>query len=112
MSIRPIDMQVLIPRATEVGVQQNNLAQQSTIQQQQFAEQLSKAAEVRQQQVQGITKGQGGKIERDGQKAKNHKRDAEQPGHSNSAAVAETPEAETETASRDPVLGYIIDIKT
>lgn len=112
MSIRPIDMQVIIPRATEVGIQQNNLAQQSTVQQQQFAEQMAKAAAVRQQQVQGINKGQGGKIERDGNKEKNHKHHEDDTAEKSSTLAVESSESETETKGRDPVLGYIIDIKT
>ena len=112
MSIRPIDMQVIIPRSTEVGVQQNNLAQQSVVQQQQFAEQMAKAAAVRQKQVQGIAKGQGGKIEREGNKEKNNKHHADEAGENSGALSAESPESEGETIRRDPVLGHIIDIKT
>lgn len=112
MSIRPIDMQVLIPRSTEVGVQQNNIAQQSTLQQQQFAEQMAKVAEVRQQQVQSIAKGQGGKVEREGSKEKNNRRQSAQAEQKGSTDSEELVEEETESVRLDPILGHIIDIKT
>ena len=114
MSIRPIDMQVLIPKVTEVGIQQNNLAHQGTLQQQQFAEQLEKTVQLRQQQVQGVVKGQGGKVERDDKKEKNNKRYGSDPGQNRNVASAESSESEDsakESARPDPVLGHIIDIK-
>lgn len=115
MSIRSIDMQVLIPKAMEVGKQQNNLTQQSTIQQQQFAEQMAKTAAVRQHQVQSIVKGQGNKIERDGKQGKNNKQqDRDDLVSTNNAASKESPETgdSAEEVRADPVLGHIIDIKT
>jgi hypothetical protein len=105
-------MQVLIPKATDVGFQQNNLVQQSALQQQQFAEQMAKTAEVRQQQVQGIVKGQGGKIERDEKKERNNKRQSGDASQNRSAASEESLEVEAESMKQDPILGHIIDIKT
>lgn len=105
-------MQVLIPRSTEVGVQQNNLVQQGTLQQQQFAEQMAKTAAVRQQQVQGIAKGQGAKIERDEKKERNSNRHADEAEQNSSALSNESLESENETMTQDPILGHIIDIKT
>ncbi len=114
MSIRSIDMQVLIPKATEVGKQQNSLAQQSTVQQQQFAEQMQKTAEMRQHQVQGLTKSQGGKVERDEQKDKSNSQRQDNPEENNKAAATELLEQENteNSVGRDPILGHIIDIKT
>ena len=110
MSIRPIDMQVLIPKATEVGKQQNNLNQQSTLQQQQFVEELKKTVQVRQQQVQGMDKSQGGKVERDeNQKHKKHPREfARNHDQPKEASEQEDPEG----VGQDPLRGHIIDIKT
>lgn len=112
MSIRPMDMQVLIPKATEVGKQQNNLTQQSTLQQQQFAEELKKTVQVRQQQVQGMDKSQGNKVERDeNQKHKKHPhnyaRNHDQPKES-----PEQEDPEGTIVGQDPLRGHIIDIKT
>lgn len=115
MSIRPIDMQVLIPKATEVGIQQNNLVHQSTLQQQQFAEQMEKTAQVRQQQVQGIVKSQGGKVERDDKKRKNKQRYGSDPNRERNQFPEESMELENSddlTTMSDPILGHIVDIKT
>ncbi|TWH48625.1 hypothetical protein [Sporomusa sp. KB1] len=116
MSIRAIDMQVIIPKATEVGAQQNNLAHQGTLQQQQFAEQMEKAAQVRQQQVQSVEKGQGGKVERDNKKENsNSKRGASDFNQNHNAVPQESLESENSEQGimpPDPVLGHIIDIKT
>ena len=116
MSIRAIDMKVMIPKATEVGTQQNNLAHQGTLQQQQFAEQMEKAAQVRQHQVQSSEKAQGGKVERDDKKENsNNKRggsDLNQNHNVVSQKSLESENSEQGTMPPDPVLGHIIDIKT
>ncbi|WP_425060884.1 hypothetical protein SCACP_16410 [Sporomusa carbonis] len=116
MSIRSIDMQVLIPRATEVGKHQQNIAQQSTVQQQQFAEQMQKTAEVRQHQVQSLVKSQGGKVERDETKEKQSKHRSNGYLRQDTAIdrddTADHENTENTTVGRDPALGHIIDIKT
>lgn len=115
MSIRAIDMQVLIPRATEAQKQQSNINQQGALQQQQFAEQMQKLAQVRQQQVQGMVKSQGGKVERDDTKEQDSKqrskRYPQQKVGDSQAEVAEREKAENSASGQDPVLGHIIDIK-
>lgn len=114
MSIRSIDMQVLIPKATEVGKQQNNLTQQSTLQQQQFSEEMKKMVLVRQQQVQGMEKSQGSKVEREETKDK-HKKRSPNYAHNPDKLEKELPEQEnTESTNigKDPLRGHIIDIKT
>ncbi|WWV70571.1 hypothetical protein SOV_18660 [Sporomusa ovata DSM 2662] len=107
-------MQVIIPKATEVGTQQNNLAHQGTLQQQQFAEQMEKAAQVRQHQVQSVEKGQGGKVERDDKKENNKRGDSDLNQNHNvvSQKSLESENSEQEIMPPDPVLGHIIDIKT
>lgn len=115
MSIRSIDMQVLIPKATEVGKQQSNIAQQGTLQQQQFAEQMQKTAAVRQQQVQEIVKGQGGKVEREETKDRHTKqsRHYAQSNDKQQKDLLEPDNIEDDASiNYDPVLGHIIDIKT
>ncbi|WP_093791708.1 hypothetical protein [Sporomusa acidovorans] len=115
MSIRSIDMQVLIPKATEVGKQQNNLTQQSITQQQQFAEQMQKMAEVRQHQVQEIVKSKDGRIERDTTKDRNSRNQHHNNGENASKTAKESLETESIenlTVSQDPIRGRIVDIKT
>lgn len=110
MSIRSIDMQVLIPRATEVQKQQNTLGQQSTLQQQQIAEQLQKTAEIRQHQVQDVEKSQSGRVNRD--ETAEERSASYYPRKEPAAKPVETEEEENPVSGRDPVLGHIIDIKT
>ncbi|HWR43138.1 hypothetical protein [Sporomusa sp.] len=113
MSIRSIDMQVLIPRATEAQKHQSNIVQQGALQQQQFAEQMQKTAEVRQHQVQDIVKSQGGKVKRD--ETKDNPPSNSYPRKNTAANQVETAEqenAENTVIGQDPILGHIIDIKT
>ncbi|QJW48390.1 hypothetical protein HA075_23475 [bacterium BFN5] len=65
MNIRPVDLQIIIPKATEVGKTQAFMNQQSTIQQQYSEEKNQKIADQRLQQVQETFKNEGGKIQRD-----------------------------------------------
>ncbi|SMC65523.1 hypothetical protein [Sporomusa malonica] len=115
MSIRSIDMQVLIPRATEAQKHQSSITQQGTLQQQQFAEQMQKIAEVRQQQVQGLVKGQGGKVERDETKDQHSKQRSNRYPQQNTAdgqvEISDQENSENAAIGQDPVLGHIIDIK-
>ncbi|QDR80520.1 hypothetical protein SPTER_18480 [Sporomusa termitida] len=110
VSIRSIDMQVLIPRATEVQKHQNTIAQQGTLQQQQMAEQMQKTAEVRQHQVQDIEKSQSGRVNRD--ETKDERSSSSYPRQEPAANQVETDEKENPVSGQDPVLGHIIDIKT
>lgn len=106
-------MQVLIPKATEVGKQQNSLAQQSTVQQQQFAEQMQKTAEIRQHQVQGMVKSQGGKVKREEQRDKSNQRQGNPEGNNEVVPTELSDQENTENSvGHDPILGHIIDIKT
>lgn len=113
MTIRPIDMQVLIPKATEVGKQQNTLAQQNTVQQQQLAEQMQKTAEMRQQQVQGTNKGEGGKVKRD--ETKDKRNNYRRGNYETSSSLSDSPNQESPedaAVTQDPILGHVVDIKT
>lgn len=110
MNIRPVDLQVLIPRATEVGKSQQVIDHQSSLQQQQFAEQWQQISTKRQQQVQEAPKGEGGKIQNE------KKEQGKQKGgkHRQKNGVADLTDDEiTNNASLDdPVRGHTIDIKT
>ena len=109
VSIRSIDMQVLVPRATEVQKQQNTMVQQGVLQQQQIAEQMQKTAEIRQHQVQDIEKSQSGRVNRDEEK---EERSSHHPRKDLAANQLKTDEDEISISGQDPVLGHIIDIKT
>lgn len=65
MSIRPMDMQVLIPKATEVSKIQQTEAHKENLQQQEFAMQLQKNMLDRQKQVQHTSESEGRKVEKD-----------------------------------------------
>jgi hypothetical protein len=116
MSIRSIDMQVLIPRATEAQKHQNNITQQGSLQQQQLAEQMQKTAEVRQHQVQSLVKSQGGLVERDESKDQQSKhrsnRDPQQNPTTSQVDICDQESTDSTAVSQDPVLGHIVDIKT
>lgn len=110
MSIRPIDLQVLIPRATEVGKAQQVADQQSINQQQQFAEQWQKISDSRQQKVQNTPKSEGGKVHRDSAQQQNQEQEANHQNFSDERP--QEPEQQSNQASNsDPVRGHVIDIK-
>lgn len=112
MSIRPVDLQVLIPRATEVGRVQQMVDQQNTLQQQQFAEQWQQISVSRQKKVQGTPKTVDGKIRREKEKegTKDHSGYGKQ---SNShSSDHDKQQGESSQNSVDPNRGRLIDIIT
>lgn len=110
MNIRPMDMQVLIPRATDVAKNQHINDQQSMQQQQQFAAEWKRIADTRQNQVQSSTKTEGEKV-----KAKEERergKHQEQEKEENEQAAKETIEHTVNQPSvDDPLRGHTIDIK-
>lgn len=109
MNIRSIDLQVLIPRATEAGKVQQVTNQQPTLEQQQFAEQFQAIANSRQRQVQNVPKPEDGKIqnkkEKDHQQSKQQQQDDAFHKHEDAAHGQEE-------YIPDPIKGHVIDIKT
>jgi len=111
LTIRPVDLQILIPKVTEVGKNQHHTDHQDTLQQQQFADQWQQVSANRQHQVQGTNKSGDHKVgseahpkqQQHSNKGKNqqddkqNKNDADQVNHA---------------SSHDPVRGKLIDIKT
>ncbi len=65
MNIRPIDLQVIIPHATDIGKMQATQNNQQITQQQQFAEQLQRQAAEQQGQVQGTLRVEMPRVHRD-----------------------------------------------
>lgn len=106
MSVRPIDLQVLIPRTTEVSRIQQVSDQQAALQQQQSAAEWQRLAANRQQQVQKPQQNVGGKIDPDAHQEggmeheADHRRDRHRPAE------------DEEVAGVDPDRGHMIDIKT
>lgn len=105
MNIRSIDLQVLIPRATEVSKIQQTNDHQSALQQQENAAAQQQLSVARQQQVQRTPQSEGGKIEpdakREGQAEHHHRDDAHHADENDSL-----------DGSQDPLRGHHIDIKT
>lgn len=111
MNIRPVDLQVLIPRSTEVSKAQQVTDHQVTVQQQQFSEELQQTMAHRQHQIQGTHKGEGGTVQRD-----KDERNRRQHNH-HRKLKAKTLEQDSECTENnaildDPVRGHLIDIKT
>ena len=111
MTIRPVDLQVLIPRVTEVGKTQHITDHQDTLQQQQFAGKWQKISEKREQQVQGTTKSEDGKVgwDKNSKEQSNSKNGQKHQDGKHSNAEADMV---NHASSEDPVRGNLIDIKT
>lgn len=108
MNIRSIDLQVLIPRATEAGKVQQTTNQQPIVEQQQFAEQFQAIANSRQRQVQNVPKPEDGKIHN--QKEKEHQQSKHQQRDDSYEEEDVAPGQEDDIP--DPIKGHVIDIKT
>lgn len=108
MNIRSIDLQVLIPRVTEVSKNQQVVENQRAVQQQQFVEEWRHISMQRQTQIQHTSHAEEGIIhdtlERDG-KPKQWRRDQK-------SRKKGTDESVEEVNHNDPLRGNIIDIKT
>jgi FKBP-type peptidyl-prolyl cis-trans isomerase len=112
MSIGSVDLQIIIPRSTEVGKNQHVADHQSTLQQQQFAEQWQKVSHERQQQVQSTPKDEGGKVQRENQQEKQKRHESQQDEHEKLTQADAVIQAVNQASGEDPVRGHLIDIKT
>lgn len=110
MNIRSIDLQVLIPHATEVGKTQHTTNQQNAAQQQDFAMQWQRIAQDRQQQVQLVNHSEGGKVKEKQESPEKHQEQDEQD-HSQQQDSQENQESSPEQLAHDPIRGHLIDIK-
>ena len=111
LTIRPVDLQVLIPRVTEVGKNQHITDHQDTLQQQQFAGKWQHVSANRQKQVQGTTKSEEGKVQEKNSKEQSHSKDGQKQQdvkHSKTDAA----DMVNHASNGDPVRGNLIDIKT
>ncbi len=73
MSIRPVDMQVILPHVTDVGKVQAVQNDQAATSQQLFAEKLQREAQMKQEQVQESKRAEFGKVTRDKEKEQQQK---------------------------------------
>lgn len=110
MTIRSIDLQVLIPRVTEVSRNVQISDQQSVAQQQQLAEQWQQVSASLRQQVQGTPRKEHGRVRSDDrQPGQSRKRPKGQPVAAPSAAMEQDASG---AAGTDPVRGHLLDVKT
>ncbi len=110
MNIGPVELQVIIPKATEVGKVQNQLNQQAVLTQDQNTEQWQHIAANRRQQVQTAEKSSGGVIRRKPEGERHH-REQQQPPFSSSRAKSPTKKNE-QNDTEDPLRGHLLDIRT
>lgn len=108
MSIRSIDLQVLIPRATEASKNQQTNDHQNSLQQQQQSEAWRQIAANRQHQVQNTPKSAGGKIEQEREKEKRREQDQKKESSDHHSGAQDS----SKDTIADPALGHSIDIKT
>lgn len=113
MSIRPIDLQVMMPHVTDIGKVQATQNQQMVTQQQQFAEQLQRQVEARQGQVEGTKKTEMPRVHREKSDAGGHSGGGRQQGDQESKRhEADSHQAESHGVDFDPVRGHHIDIES
>lgn len=109
LTIRPVDLQVIIPRVTEVGKSQHVGNHQETLQQQQFADKWQHISTNRQKQVQSAEKSDSGKIRRENQPKEEQQAKKDEQKRSSKSKEADM---ENHASNEDPVRGNLIDIKT
>ncbi len=107
MNIRSIDLQVLIPRTTEVSKVLQTHDHQATLQQQQNAAAQQQLSAARQQQVQRTPQSEGGKVDADAKREGQGQADQHRRDDSHQANESDGLEG-----GQDPLRGHHIDIKT
>lgn len=110
LTIRPVDLQIVIPRVTEVGKTQHTTDHQDTLQQQQFEGKWQQISTKRQQQVQSTTKSEDGKVGEKHAKEQNHSSNNKK--QEQNAPEKNDTEQSNHPSNKDPVRGKLIDIKT
>ncbi len=113
MNIRPVDLQVLVPRTIDVAKMASVHDQQAVTQQQQLSANLKQAVEAKQRQVQTALSSQhDGRV--DMQELDQEKRKGRRQHEGRNDRENQESEQETGSAAIPPVsmLGHTIDIKT
>ena len=111
MNIRSIDLQVLIPHATEVGRTQHIANQQNGIQQQDFASQWQRISQERQKQVQLVDQTDNGKVN-EKKDSSGSRRNQEEPKKRQRKVDSQAQQQQAAHLSSDCQIGGKIDIKT
>ncbi len=115
MNIRPIDMQVLVPRTVDVSKVQQLVNQQGTVNQQLLGDQLKQLSDHRQHQVQQLLPSEGEKV------TANKEREAKQQQQKKpDDPLLQQPDSDSleqkvvlnRPSQNDPVRGHSIDIIT
>lgn len=113
MSIRPVDLQVILPHATDVGKVQAIQNDQAATSQQLFAEKLMREAQERQGQVQETQRSEMGKVTRDKEKDQQERKKKKKQ-QNVASEQKEKPEVKVNYKDRkgslDPLIGKNLDI--
>ncbi|WP_418790209.1 hypothetical protein [Phosphitispora sp. TUW77] len=105
MTLRPIDMQVLLPKVSEVNRNQPIQNQQDHTQQQQLAAEFQKQMDIQKHKVRNSEKSDGQRIEQEtGDKASGHNEAREKSRQGGK-------EEEKQEELKDPDRGKLFDIK-
>ena len=110
MNIRPIDLQVMIPHATDIGKVQATQNHQQVIQQQQFAEQMQRQVEAQQGQVQGALRVEMPRVHREKQETSGGHAGSDQSGKRDAKHREKEGTHADQGKDGDPVRGHKIDI--
>ncbi len=105
--VGPIDLQNVVSKAGNVEKAQYQKQQQSIVDIEQFAQETSEKAKLKEQQVQKAPSSEKSKLE---DKQERHKREQEQK-QAAAEAGGETAEPENDLVPREPDRGQHIDIK-
>ena len=105
MNIRSIDLQVLIPRVTEVSKTQQTVSNQNSLEQQHFSEEWRQISTQRQHQIQNTSQTQEGVITERDSEGNNQKKRQHKQRQGKKRADLDSSEP------YDRIRGSIIDIK-
>lgn len=109
MTIRPVDLQVIIPRVTEVSKTQHTMNQQETLQQQQFEGKWQQISAKREHQVQGTKESEASRVKEKHAKEQNRPKDGKKQGDDKKGTDHDQI---NHPSHEDPIRGNLIDIKT
>lgn len=113
MNIRPVDLQVLIPRTTDVAKTTAIQDHQMETNQQQIAEQFKQSANERQHQVETATQGShSGRVSTENLDQERRSGQEEAEKKQEQEASTEKNEVLQQQIPPDPLRGRTIDIKT
>lgn len=107
MTVRPIDLQTMLPRVPEVSRTQQIQNQHEQNQAQQFSSEMHKQTKHAQQQVQHTKETAGNKIKQEKQHSSSSKDEDEKKEHHQHTDK----QADPEDSLKDPCLGSHLDIK-